>query len=136
LIGSLIGGTSTFAASWLNQRSQLRTHTLVQQSAKREALYAEFIIEASKRIAEAWNSQIDDPGAVATLYSAVGRMRLISSAEIIEAADEVIRSIVESYAAPIKSFDDLRQSLDDGEFRDPLRKFSEMCRAELDALHT
>lgn len=46
LIGSLVGGASTFAASWFTQRGQLRTHTLVQQSAKREALYAEFIIEA------------------------------------------------------------------------------------------
>jgi hypothetical protein len=134
LIGSLVGGASTFSASWLTQRGQLRTHTLVQQSAKREALYAEFIIEAAKRIAEAWTREADDPAAVATLYAAVGRMRLTSSAEVIAAADEVIRQIVESYAAPGKSFDDLRHSLSGGEFRDPLRKFSEVCRAELDTL--
>jgi hypothetical protein len=134
LIGSLVGGASTFSASWLTQRGQLRTHTLVQQSAKREALYAEFIIEAAKRIAEAWTREADDPAAVAALYAAVGRMRLTSSVEVIAAADEVIRQILESYAAPGKSFDDLRQSLSGGEFRDPLRKFSEVCRAELDAL--
>ena len=134
LIGSLIGGASTFAASWFNQRGQLRTHTLVQQSAKREALYAEFIIEASKRIAEAWVNQADDPGALAALYAAVGRMRLTSSPAVIAAADEVIRQIVDSYAEPGKSFEDLRLSLDGGEFRDPLRRFSEVCRAELSAL--
>jgi hypothetical protein len=61
-------------------------------------------------------------------------MRLTSSPEVIDAADEVIRQIVESYAAPGKSFEDLRRSLDGGEFRDPLRKFSEVCRAELTAL--
>lgn len=136
LIGSLVGGASTFAASWLTQQGQLRTHTLVQQSAKREALYAEFIIEASNRVAEAWSRQADGPAAVAALYSAVGRMRLTSSAAVIAAADEVIRQIVESYAAPDKSFDDLRRSLGGGEFRDPIRKFSEVCRAELDALYT
>jgi hypothetical protein len=134
LIGSLVGGASTFAASWFTQRGQLRTHTLVQQSAKREALYAEFIVEASKRIAEAWTREADDPTAVAALYSAIGRMRLTSSPEVLHAADEVIRQIVESYAAPGKSFEDLRRSLDGGEFRDPLRKFSEVCRAELTAL--
>lgn len=134
LIGSLVGGTSTFAASWLTQRGQLRTHTLVQQSAKREALYAEFIIEAAKRIAEAWTRQADDPAAIAALYSAIGRMRLTSSAEVIAAADDIIRQIVESYAAPAKSFDDLRRSLSGGEFQDPLLKFSEVCRAELEAL--
>jgi len=136
LIGSLVGGASTFAASWFTQRGQLRTHTLVQQSAKRETLYAEFIIEASTRVAEAWSGQADGPAAVAALYSAVGRMRLTSSAEVIAAADKVIRQIVESYAAPDRSFDDLRQSLLGGEFHDPIRKFSEVCRAELGPLHT
>jgi hypothetical protein len=103
LLGSLVGGSSTFAASWLTQRGQQRTHRLVQQSAKREALYAEFIIEAAKRIAEAWMRQADDPATVAALYSAVGRMRLTSSAEVIAAADDLIRQIVESYAAPARS---------------------------------
>ena len=81
----------------------------MQQSAKREALYAEFIIEASNRAAEAWSRQADGPAAVAALYSAVGRVRLTSSPEVIIANDEVIRQIVESYAAPDKSFDDLRR---------------------------
>jgi hypothetical protein len=51
LIGSFVGGVSTFAASWLTQRGQLLTRTIVEQAFKREALYAEFIIEASKRFA-------------------------------------------------------------------------------------
>ena len=136
LLGSLVGGASTFAASWLTQRAQLRTHVIVQQSAKREALYAEFIIEASTRVAEAWSRQADGPAAVAALYSAVSRMRLTSSAEVIAAADEVIRQIIESYAAPDRSFDDLRRSLRGGEFHDPIRQFSEVCRRELDAPHT
>jgi hypothetical protein len=63
-------------------------------------------------------------------------MRPTSSAEVIAAADAEVRQIIESYAAPDKSFDDLRQSLNGGEFHDPIRKFSEVCRAELDALHT
>src|ERR1700691_2544486 len=96
LIGSLVGGAPAFAASSLTPRRALRTDTRVQQLAKREALYAEFIIEASNRIAEPWTRQADDPATVAALYSAVGRMRLTSSTEVIAAADEVIRQIVES----------------------------------------
>src|SRR3954449_12363901 len=64
LIGSLVGGVSTFAASWLTQRGQLRMQTLVQQAVKREALYAEFIVEASKRVAEAWSHQAESPDAI------------------------------------------------------------------------
>ena len=83
LIGSLVGGVSTFAASWLTQRGQLRLQTLVQQAVKREALYAEFIAEASKRVAEAWSHQAESPEAIAGLYAAVERMRLTSSTEVI-----------------------------------------------------
>ena len=134
LIGSLVGGVSTFAASWLTQRGQLRMQTLVQQAVKREALYAEFIAEASKRVAEAWSHQAESPDAIAGLYAAVERMRLTSSTEVIAAAEEVIQQVIEVYAAPDLTFDDLRRSLRGGEFRDPLRAFSEACRAELQAV--
>ena len=45
---------------------------------KREALYAEFIKEASKRRAEAWSHQAESPEVIAGLYSGVERMRLFS----------------------------------------------------------
>ena len=134
LIGSLVGGVSTFAASWLTQRGQLRLQTLVQQAVKREALYAEFIVEASKRVAEAWSHQAESPDAIAGLYAAVERIRLTSSTEVIAAAEDVIQQVIEAYAAPDLTFDDLRRSLRGGEFRDPLRAFSEACRAELQAV--
>jgi hypothetical protein len=136
LIGSLVDGVSTFAASWFTQRGQLRLQTLVQQAAKREALYSEFIVEASKRVAEAWSHQAESPEAIAALYSAHERMRLTSSDDVISAAEEVIQQIAEADAAPDMTFDDLRRSLRGGEFRDPLRNFSEARGAELYALRT
>ena len=45
-----------------------------------------------------------------------------------------IAEIAEAYAAPDLTFEDLRRSLRGGEFRDPLAKFSEACRAELHAV--
>jgi hypothetical protein len=59
LVGSLIGGISTLAASWLTLRGRLRAQALVQEAAKRETLYAEFIIEASNRLTEAWSHQAE-----------------------------------------------------------------------------
>ena len=53
LAGPLIGGGSTFAASWLAPRGQLWAQTLADEAVEREALYAEFIIEASKRLTDA-----------------------------------------------------------------------------------
>jgi hypothetical protein len=136
LIGSLVGGASTCVASWLTHRGQLRAQMIAKRSSVREALYAEFIVEASKRVADAWSRQAESPAEIAALYSAIERMRLTSSAEVIVAADNVIRQIVEAYAAPDQSFDDLRHSLLGGEFRDPIRHFSEACRKELNAFGT
>ena len=49
LLGSLVGGLSTFAASWFTTRNQYRAQTLVQQAVRREALYAEFVAKSTSR---------------------------------------------------------------------------------------
>ena len=135
LIGSLIGGMSTLAASWLSLRGRLRAQALVQEAAKREALYAEFIIEASRRLSEAWSHHAESPEVLAGLYSAHQRMRLTSSDEVIRLADYVIRLVIQAYAAPDKTFDELRQHIAASDEQwDPLRGFAEACRAELRAL--
>jgi hypothetical protein len=135
LIGSLIGGMSTLAASWLSLRGRLRAQALVQEAAKREALYAEFIIEASRRLSEAWSHQAESPEVLAGLYSAHQRMRLTSSDEVIRLADYVIRLVIQAYAAPDKTFDELRQHIAASDEQwDPLRGFAEACRAELRTL--
>ena len=62
-------------------------------------------------------------------------MRLTSSDEVIRVADQVIRLVIQAYAAPDKTFDELRQHIAaDDEQWDPLRRFAEACRAELRAL--
>lgn len=135
LAGSLIGGLSTLAASWLTLRGRMRAQALIQEAAKREALYAEFIIEASRRLSEAWSHQAESPEVLAGLYSAHQRMRLTSSDEVIRLADYVIRLVIQAYAAPDKTFDELRQHIAASDEQwDPLRGFAEACRAELRTL--
>jgi hypothetical protein len=134
LIGSLVGGVPTFAASWLTQREQVRAQTLVQRAMQREALYAEFVIEASRRIADAWSHRPKNPEVIARLYSAVERMRLISSDTVVSAAEKVLRRIMDTYAAPDRTFNELRAYVKAEKDYDPLRDFSEVCRLELGAL--
>ena len=133
LIGSLMGGFSTFCASWVTQRRQLRSHLLLQQAAKRETLYAEFIMEAAKRLTEAWSKQPEGPDVIAGLYAAMERMRLISSNTVIENAERVIRRVVEAYVDPNRTFDDLRKGLISGDLHldNPLKEFSDACKTEL-----
>jgi len=136
LIGSLIGGMSTFAASWLTQRQVLRTQTLMQDAMQRRALYSDFIIEASKRLTEAWSHQAEGPEVIAGLYSAVSRMRLTSSSEIIKRSEQVVLSIVAAYADPNRTFDEFKQHVQNSEPADPLKDFTEACREELISLRT
>jgi hypothetical protein len=111
LVGSLIGGVSTFAAYWLTQRVQIRNQRM-QQAVTRETLYAEFILEASRRLADAWSHHAEGPQVVANLYSAIQRMRLTSSRAVVSAAERVMHNVLDAYAEPDKNFDELRQPYD------------------------
>ena len=122
------------AASWLTQRGQFRAQALLHEAVRRETLYAEFIIEASKRLTDAWTRQAESPEVIAGLYSALDRVRLTSSTEVIRVAEQVVRHVIDAYADANKTFDDVREHLRSDDWGDPLRDFAEACRTELRAL--
>ena len=68
-----------------------------------------------------------------SVYALISQMRVLSSSAVIEAAEAVVRMIVETYFAPNTTFPELRKLLN-SHAMDPLRAFSEECRAELRAL--
>jgi len=132
LIGSLIGGVSTFAASWVTQHKLLGTQTRMHHVGQRQKLYSEFIIEATRCLTEAWNHQAEGPEVVNNLYSAVERMRLVSSSRVVKCAEEAMRGVIAAYAEPNRTFDELRQRVQQhSEDHEPLREFTEACRQEL-----
>ncbi len=130
LVGSVLGATSSIAATWLSRQDEWRVQARVREAAKREALYSEFIVEASKRLADALAHEATGPEVIVALYAAVGRMRLMSSREVIEAAEHLVRHIIDTYSAPNLSFAELHDS-SRHDFTDPLSEFGEACRAEL-----
>jgi hypothetical protein len=132
LIGSLIGGVSTFAASWITQHKLLGTQMRMHHAERRQKLYSEFIIEASRCLAEAWSQQAEGPEVISNLYSAVERMRLVSSSRVVQSAEKVMRGVIAAYAEPNRTFDELRQRVQErSEEYDQLREFTEACRQEL-----
>jgi hypothetical protein len=134
LAGSVIGGLTSFATAWITQRQQANVQWLLEDKRKRQELYNHFIEEASKLYADALlNNQINFSALVA-LYALVSKMRVLSGQEIVEAAETVLRMIVDRYFLPNKTISDLRPMLDSGAL-DPLQNFSEACRRELDPLH-
>ena len=72
-------------------------------------------------------------GLLVELYVKVGRMRILSSPEVIESADLIARRIVDTYLAPNKTFLELREMTNNGSI-DLFRGCSETCRAEFESL--
>jgi len=133
LAGAAIGGLTSVVMSWLTQVIQARTQQSAHDKSLREDLYKEFIDEASKAYIDALQNDNADASSLVGLYAKISRMRVLSSAMIVERADQIVRKIVDTYLAPNVSFPELRQLMIDGKL-DALRDFSEACRAELQRL--
>jgi hypothetical protein len=130
LAGSAIGGLTSLGASWLSQHVQFRAQQLEREVSRREELYKDFIEEASKWYADAYQHDKAEVSNLVTLYALVSRMHVLSSPGIVENADRVVRAIIDTYLAPNKNFRDLAE-LVHSDAMDPLREFSNACREEL-----
>ena len=130
LAGSLIGGFMMLASSWLSQKAQARAEQLAHHRTRREELYADFIEVSARLYADALGHNEAELAKLVKLYALIGRMRVLSSPKIVEAAQTVANTIIETYQAPNKTFRDLQGVVNSGAI-DPLRALSEACRDEL-----
>jgi hypothetical protein len=99
LAGAIIGGLTSFATSWLTQRTQLRHAHREAERAELKTLYDEFMTEASRLFVEAMRAKtddIDDISGLVGLHAMIGRMRLVSDQLVIDAAMRAEGAIVET----------------------------------------
>jgi hypothetical protein len=130
LAGTAIGGLASFATSWVTQQAQTRAQRIAAEKDARAALFGRFLDEAAKLYADALQNRRDDVTALMGIYGLTNRIRLISSPEVVEAADTVVRIIVDAYQAPNMTMAQMRENWIDRHI-DPLRDFAEACRKEL-----
>ena len=131
LAGSAIGGLTSFATSWTTQQAQARTQRVANEREKREALFGRFLDEAAKLYADALQSKREDAAALMIgIYALTNRIRLSSSARVVESADAVARIIMDAYLLPNMTLQEVRNRWVERHI-DPLRDFSEACREEL-----
>jgi hypothetical protein len=102
LAGSAIGGLTSLASAWLTQRHQDRAKLLLQDKGRRQSLYKQFINEASKLYADALSNDKSDILALVSVYL-IGEMRIVSTLAVVERAEAVVRTIVETFR-PAASF--------------------------------
>jgi len=130
LAGTAIGGLASFATSWITQHAQTRAQRQANARDARLALFGRFLDEAAKLYGDALQNRRDEISALVGLYALTNRIRLISSPQVVECAETVLRIVVEAYLAPNITMEELRTNWIEKHV-DPLRDFSEACRQEL-----
>ena len=134
-LAALFGAAIAGLTSVITQRTQAKAECLAHDRMRRQDLYKEFIEEASQCYLHALQHREPDLSALVSLFAKISRMRVQSSTEIANEADQVGKKIVDTYQAPEKTFLELRAMLADGSI-DILARFSGVCRAEFDSLRT
>ena len=84
LAGSAIGDLTSFASAWLTQHHQDRAKRLSGEKTRRQKLYKQFIVEASKLYADAPAHDRAEVSALVSVYALINRMRVVSSPAVIE----------------------------------------------------
>jgi hypothetical protein len=137
LVGALIGGGASLTAAVYTQRHQDRLQRVAREATKRETVYADFIMNASKLLPTAYlqdGFKLDSDGQ--HLLGLTNRMRLFAPPNIINEAEAVLRHLIEISLQPSL---DLRKfamaELSKQHDSDPLRSFSLACRADLDEVY-
>jgi hypothetical protein len=132
LAGTAIGGLTSFATSWTTQQAQARAQRIAAERDARASLFGRFLDEAAKLYSDALQTRRDDITGLVGIYALTNRIRLVASPQVVAAADNVCRIIVDSYRGPNITMEEMRANWVDRHI-DPLRDFSEACREELQA---
>ena len=124
-MGSAVG-------TWVAQRHEDRRDLLGKQIARREALYSDFIAESARLLVDAMEHNVSDLQKLIPVYALLSRIRLSSSEPTLREAEQVIRTILSIYPQPNLTAEQIESQVVNGQ--DPLTRFSETCRTEIDSL--
>jgi hypothetical protein len=130
VLGAVSGASAAIATTWITQKNQTIRERAKSETRKREILYGDFITEASRLIADAFDHSLDTPETLVKLYANLGRIRLVSSDTVLTAAEECCDRILKLYAQPNRTMAEIFTALHGGEL-EVFKHFSEACRIEL-----
>ena len=137
LLGALVGGGASLLGAVYTQRSQDRVQRIASEIAKREAVYADFVMTASNLLLNAYtHDEIALSGDEQRMIGLINRMRLFAPTDVVDGAEAVLRAIVEISLKPSIELRELaKEALSKSLDPDPLLAFSSICRADLDNVH-
>jgi hypothetical protein len=130
LAGSVVGGLTSTGTTWLTQHAQARAGQMVHELTRREELYRDFIVAASRAYGDALMNSDPQIAELVDLFSMVSRMRVLSRPRTVEAANRIVLTIIDTYFSPNRSVRELHDLIKAGHSIDPLKDFSEAAREE------
>ena len=133
LAGTAVGGLTSVFANWLTHRIQVRAQWLQHEKNQRQILYRDFIEEASKCYIDALQHDEADIAGLVGLYAKLGRMRVLSTTPVVHSAEGIVRTILDAYLEPDKTFVELREMAIQGTI-DLWHDFAHACRVEFEDL--
>lgn len=133
LAGSVVGGLTAGFTTLISQRSQAQAGLRTADLLRRQDLFKDFIVAASKTYAEAVVSSEPKIQDIVALWAMVSRMRVLCSPATVACADKIMHLIVDTFFEPPKTTTELHDLLKRAKGVDPLQEFSEAAREELRA---
>jgi hypothetical protein len=126
--GTVLGGLVCAGAIYLGQCRQLRVSRVMGDLDRREDIYARFVEQASEMWLDAFETP-HDPGNLIGLAIIAGRIRLVSTRPVLDAAEAVVSFLIETSQRPPA---DLRQMVakTPQQFIAPMTAFTAACRVE------
>ena len=130
VLGSMAGASASIATTWMTQRDKRIRERTRAELRRRETLYGEFITEAARLTADAFDHSLERPETIANVYAIMGRIRLFGSPAVVKAAEECCHFIVDLYSKPNLTVDQIYDWLRSA--KHPLKDFAITSRVELD----
>jgi hypothetical protein len=136
LVGAFMGAGTSLVAAIYRQRRQDHLQRVAGEMAKRETVYADFVIHASNLLLLAYTTdEIELTGDEQRLMGLVNRMRFFAPRNVVAAAEAALRAIVEILLKPRIEVRQLATHALSNSLDDPLLEFSLVCKADLDNVH-
>ncbi len=132
LAGSVVGGLTMALSAWISQSVSAWAGMISSHLARRQELFRDFIVSASRVYGEALMSNEPKIPELLELYALLSRMRVLCQPETVAAGEKLMRSILDTYLAPNRTFKELRDLMTTGDGIDPLKEFSVAAREEIE----
>ena len=130
--GSVVGGLTAGITTWMSLRSAARAGRLAVELARRQDLFRDFIIAASKAYGHALVSQESQIQELIELHAMMSQMRILCSTDVVACAEKIMRLTIDTYFKPNKTIPELREMIKNETSIDPLKEFSALARNELE----